>query len=255
MPRFFVPVDNISGELIEITGDDANHISRSLRMAAGEEITVCDMRGGEYRCVLESFEGGRVIARITDSRKVSAEPPCKIRLYQAYPKGDKLDVIVQKAVELGVYSITPFESERCVSRPDMKSAARKTERWQRIALEAAKQCGRGIIPSVNPPLSFDEMLTDASLADIPIFCYEGDGTDSLETILSQYKRKQCTDGDKDRHTPQISVVIGSEGGFSRLEADMAKNAGFYCAGLGKRILRCETASGFVLACISYEFEL
>lgn len=252
MPKFFVPGDQISGDKIEITGEDALHISRSLRMAAYDEIIVSDMRGSEFRCILETFYGGRVGARIVERYTVSTEPPAKITLYQAFPKGDKLDLIVQKAVELGVSAIVPFESERCISRPDRKAAERKVARLQRISLEAAKQCGRGIVPSVEPPLSFDRMLTSAAAAGIPLFCYEGEGTESLHLILSRFKRHL---GDPVGELPEISVVIGPEGGFGQSEVERAKEAGLFCAALGKRILRCETASIFVLACIAYEYEI
>lgn len=122
---FFVPIEQISGDRIEISGDDALHISRSLRMTTGEKIVVFDMRGGEYHCTLEAFETGRVVARIVERFAISAEPPGVITLYQAFAKGDKFDLIVQKGVELGVCKIVPFESERCVSKPDRRSVEKK----------------------------------------------------------------------------------------------------------------------------------
>ena len=157
-----------------------------------------------------------------------------------------MDVIVQKAVESGACAIVPFLSERCVSRPDEKSVEKKIARWQRIALEAAKQCGRGIIPAVRRPLTYAQMLEEASAASLPLFCYEGDGTASLREVLAAAD----TGG-----TRSISLVIGSEGGFSGDEAAAAVQHGFHLCGLGRRILRCESASGFALACIAYAFEL
>ena len=157
-----------------------------------------------------------------------------------------MDVIVQKAVESGACAIVPFLSERCVSRPDEKTVGKKLARWQRIALEAAKQCGRGIIPEVRRPLTYARMLDEASSASLPLFCYEGDGTSSLRAVLS------AADGGA---VQSVSLVIGSEGGFSGGEATAAAARGFRMCGLGRRILRCESASGFALACLAYAFEL
>ncbi len=246
MPRFFVPSANFDGDTVRITGDDARHIARALRMAVGETVTVCDMHGTTHTCVLEKITDDDSTARIVESVPSDTEPPCPITLYQAFPKGDKMDVIVQKAVESGACAIVPFLSERCVSRPDEKSAEKKVARWQRIALEAAKQCGRGIIPEVRRPLSYAQMLEEASVASLPLFCYEGDGTASLREVLAA--------ADAGR-VQSISLVIGSEGGFSGDEAAPAAQHGFHLCGLGRRILRCESASGFALACIVYAFEL
>ena len=157
-----------------------------------------------------------------------------------------MDAVVQKAVESGACAVVPFLSERCVSRPDDKSVEKKIARWQRIALEAAKQCGRGIIPEVRRPLSYAQMLEEAASASLPLFCYEGDGTASLRTVLSAADKASLQ---------SVSLVIGSEGGFSGDEAAAAAQHGFRMCGLGRRILRCESASGFALACIAYAFEL
>ena len=158
MPRFFVSSENIEQSSVCITGDDAWHIARSLRMAVGENITVCDSEGCVHECILEKITDSAVTASICKSFAAESESPVHITLYQALPKGDKMDVIVQKAVEMGACKIVPFFSERCVSRPDAKSLEKKCVRWQRIALEASKQCGRGTVPEIGAPLSFKEML-------------------------------------------------------------------------------------------------
>lgn len=246
MPRFFVPSADFDGDTVRITGDDARHIARALRMAVGETVTVCDMHGTTHTCVLEKITDDGSTARIVESVPSDTEPPHPITLYQAFPKGDKMDVIVQKAVESGACAIVPFLSERCVSRPDAKTVEKKRARWQRIALEAAKQCGRGIIPEVRRPLTYARMLDEASSASLPLFCYEGDGTSSLRAVLS------AADGGV---VQSVSLVIGSEGGFSGGEAAAAAARGFCMCGLGRRILRCESASGFALACLAYAFEL
>ena len=249
MPRFFVRQNQIDEGLVEILGDDAHHISRSLRMAVGEIITVSDMQRMEYECVLEQFLDDRVIARIISQRKADTEPCFSAHLFQALPKGEKLDYIIQKAVECGVYSITTFESERCIAKekdPDGKKLARR----QRISSEAAKQSGRGIVPEVNPTITYKRMLEMASGSDIVIFCYEGESTIPLGSFLKE-KLAQLKRVDE----ISISIVIGSEGGFSQKEAQMACECGMPLIGLGKRILRTETASGFVLASLVYELEL
>ena len=232
-------------------GDDAHHISRSLRMAVGEQIVVCDMQKNEYTCVLDEFLSDRVVANIVSEEKSDTEPPYCAELYQALPKGDKLDSIIQKAVECGVASITTFNSERCIAK-DNDGAEKKLVRRQRIALEAAKQSGRGIIPEVSPTVSFKEAISRAAKADIALFCYEGDATEPLNGVLSVKKRELIKSGINE---PKVSIVIGSEGGFSLSEVEFARQNGLVPVGLGKRILRTETASGFVLACLCYEMEL
>ncbi len=246
MPRFFVQSTQIENGTVTVLGDDAHHISRSLRMAAGEQITVCDMQHREYLCELAEFLPDCVRARVLSVTQSVAEPPVAITLYQALPKGDKLDSIIQKAVECGVCRIVPFESERCVMRAKPDAEQRKTERRQRIATEAAKQCGRGVLPEVKPTVSFSQMIDQASVSDTVLFCYEGDGTLPVGELLRAAPPQKGS---------ALSIVVGSEGGFSLAEAEQARANGFLMCGLGPRILRTETASGFVLGCISCLLEL
>lgn len=248
MPRFFVRQDRVFENTVSIIGEDAHHIARSLRMAVGDEITVCDMQGNEYTCEIKSFDEDReVVANILSRICASNEPLCYVTLYQALPKGDKLDTIIQKAVECGVSRIVPFQSERCVVRIKDDAEARKTERRQRISAEAAKQCGRSVIPQVEPSVTFAQALKEANdNGDVCLFCYEGDDTEPLGKVLR----------DMEGNFPKrISIFVGSEGGFSINEASSAREIGMKMIGLGKRILRTETASGFVLACIVFESEL
>ena len=250
MPRFFVQKEQISDGVVSIVGDDAHHISRALRMAAGECITVCDMQSFEYECELTDFLPDRVLAKVLTSRQSDTEPPYRAHIYQALPKGDKLDSIIQKAVECGAASITPFESERCVVKVKADAEIKKTERRQRIATEAAKQSGRSLLPTVSPTLSFAEAIKQAARADIPLLCYEGEDQRTLSAVLKEYKLHH-----KGGDIPEISIVIGSEGGFSLAEVKAAREAGLISVGLGKRILRTETASSFALSCLVYELEL
>lgn len=254
MPRFFVPKESIDLKCntVRIEDEDARHISRSLRMAAGEHITVCDGEGTAYDCELTEFLADSVICRILGACKQMTEPPFKAMVYQALPKGDKLDTVIQKSIECGAYSLTTFESEFCIAKEKADSVQRKLERRRRIALEAAKQCGRGIIPEIHPTVDFITAIKEAARADIPLFCYEGEGTVPLATLLRS--KKDVLDAGVGGY-PTISVVIGSEGGFSPEEAKFAKENGMLMAGLGGRILRSETVAGFVLACLVYELEL
>ena len=252
MPRFFVQRSAVSNGTIRIVGEDAHHISRSLRMAVGDEITVCDMQKNEYSCVLEVFDGESVVARILSEHPSDTEPPFEATVYQALPKGDKLDSIIQKSVECGVSRIVPFESERCVVRMKPEAEGKKTERRLRIAAEAAKQSGRGCLPDVSETVRFEAMVASAKKADLAIFCYEGDNTVPLGTALTSAQVKERL---RESKAPTISIVIGSEGGFSLSEVECARENGMLICGLGKRILRTETAAAFVLGCLVYEFEL
>ena len=249
MPRFFIRANQIEDGIVTLLGDDAHHISRSLRMAAGECITVCDMQKNEYECELTDFLPDRVLAKILETRKSDTEPPYYAHVFQALPKGDKLDSVIQKAVECGASEITTFESERCIVRAKGENESKKVERRQRIALEAAKQSGRGIVPAVNPTISFSEMCRRAAEADIALFCYEGDGTEPLPAALKKAIAKL------DKETPTVALIIGSEGGFSLAEAKAICDMGILPVGLGKRILRTETAASFALACLVCELEM
>ena len=244
MPRFFVPTENFDGESVKITGSDAFHIARSLRMAVGDEITVCDMQSREHTCRLEKIRDDECVCSIVSTNEGNTESPAEITLFMGYPKGDKLEFIVQKAVELGASRIVPFESSRCIKRPKAEKVEKQTARLSRIAEEAAKQCGRAKLPTVEAPISFNEALSRAKEDALALFCYEGDGTRSLKECLADagsYKK--------------ISVLVGPEGGFSMEEAEAAKNKGLLSANLGPRILRCETAPIYALSAISYAIEL
>lgn len=222
MPRFFIPP--VSGDQVTLTGEDALHISRSLRMREGDVITLSDGQGTDYEAELVET-GSEVVAHILSRRPCISEPRTKITLFQAMPKGDKMEFIVQKATELGVHVIQPILTSYCVSRPDAKSMKKKLERYQKIAKEAAGQSGRGIIPQIMPLLPLSKAVEQ--LPAKTIFFYEKGGI-RLPSIV----------------TPQdteIGVIVGSEGGFSPEEAELLAEKGAFTATLGARILRCETA--------------
>lgn len=244
MPRFFVDEGNIEDGFITVRGGDAFHIARSLRMAVGDALTVSDGRGTEYLCELVRIRDEECECRIKEKRQALTEPPVAVTLYMAYPKGDKLETVVQKAVELGASRIVPFEASRCIKKPKAEKADRQTERLLRIAHEAAKQCGRARLPEVAAPVSFAEMLKEARGAELALFCYEGERVTSLKAALEAA-------GD----VKSISVTVGCEGGFSPEEAELCRRAGLVSVSLGHRILRCETAPSYVLSAVSYRFEL
>ena len=213
-------------------------------MAVGDRITLSDGEGLDYSAVLEVIRDEECIARIEGLSESLTEPKTSITLYMAYPKGDKLETVIQKAVELGASRIVPFESSRCIKRPKADKVDEKTRRLAKIATEAAKQCGRGRLPEVCRPMTYTEMLAHAKEDDLALFCYEGEGTKNIRAILEE------------AHSPKtISVIVGSEGGFSPEEASAAQACGMIMTGLGERILRCETAPDYALSAISYQFEL
>lgn len=253
MPRFFVQPSDVRDGTVTLTGENARHASYSLRLAPGDRIRVCDQKTA-YLCEMISFDGETATAGVISSSPIDTEPPFVARLYQALPKGDKLDTVIQKAVECGVAEVIPFESSRCIVRAKPEAEARKIERRQRIAEEAAKQCGRGIIPTVKPTVTFAEALKAAESADLVLFCYEGSTVSPLPVLIEQAKPALDAALDTGR-TPEIAIFVGSEGGFSPEEAEAARSLGFAMTGLGKRILRTETASGFVLSCLIYALEL
>lgn len=234
MPRFFT--DKTESGTAYITGDDAKHIARSLRMKPGNELTVCDMNGSDFLCRILSVDKELVTLEIIEKTESISEPKTKLTIYQALPKGDKMELIIQKCVELGASKIVPIITERTVSRPDPASLIKKRDRMQRIALEAAKQSGRGMIPKIGEILSLSAAAEQFLSHDLSILFYENGG-DPLQDIL--------------RDERDIAVMIGSEGGFSSEEVDTLKNAGAKIATLGKRILRCETAPIAVTSIIMY----
>lgn len=244
MPRFFItnPDKSVSGEIITISGDDARHISRSLRMRPGEALDVSDFSGFEYKCEICGFSENEVKLKILEKRLCESEPSIKVRIFQALPKGDKLDTVIQKCTELGAYDFTPVLTSRCISRPDEKSSKKKCERWQKIAAEASKQCGRGIIPKVNEVLSFEAALKEMNECTLSLMCYECEDGYSIRRCI-------CENIDRLKDEATVAVFIGPEGGISTEEAKAAKESGTICVGLGKRILRTETAPLFALSAI------
>lgn len=225
MPRFFV--DSITDEkYATITGEDARHISRSLRMKKEDALTVT-CKGIDYSCIIKDISDEMVQLEVLFYNKCKSEPSIDLTLYQAVPKLDKLEMIIQKSVELGVNHIIPVLTRRCISRPSESDFAKKISRYQKIALEAAKQSGRGIIPDVQPIINYTTALDQMKGYDRSFMLYEQGGTRFSEADFQSAKT--------------ISVFVGSEGGFDESEVRQADEAGIKRIWLGDRILRCETA--------------
>lgn len=235
---WFFTDENITGNSYTLLGENAKHISKVLRMKLGEELTLVTPDKTQCECKISAFSDGAVTAEIISKKPCENEPDVFVTLYQALPKGDKMDYIVQKCTELGVSRIVPMITARCVSRPDEKSLKKKCERWQKIALGAAMQSRRGIVPQVCPCVSFAEAAELTKQNEKTIFFYEMGG-ESVKKIL--------TDSPK-----TIGMFIGSEGGFEQSEADLATANGGVAATLGKRILRAETAPLAALSIIMYQ---
>lgn len=231
--------DENESQQIFISGEDALHISKSLRMMPGEYLTVCDSNNYEYKCVISSINEKEVILSVCSRELSSSEASIKVILYQCLTKSDKFDSIIQKAVEIGVHKIVPVLSERCISRPDNNSIEKKIIRWQKISKEAAKQSGRAVIPKVSALLNFNEAIYEMSERKGSFICYEGDCAISLKQFLAQ------------NVLLDYCFMIGPEGGFSLKETENAKEKAIPLLTLGKRILRTETASSVVLSAMMY----
>lgn len=235
MPKFFTKSDYIFDKELKIVGEDVSHISKVLRMSAGDNIIVCDGEGNDYDAVITLISKTEVVAEITGKYVCDAEPCVNVTLYQALPKQGKMEYIIQKNTELGVNKIVPVYTKRCVVKP-----SDKTERWSKVAESAAKQCGRGIIPQVMPVITFEEAIKQMQEYDLALMPYECEEENGLKKVLQSSTYKN------------ISVFIGPEGGFDLKEVEAAINAGLKTVTLGKRILRTETAASAVLPIIMYE---
>lgn len=262
MPKFFIDKTELADGKATLTGERAQHITKSLRMNPGERVTLCDGCGTDHFCVIDSV-GKEVILTVEESRPCEAEPPYKAVVYQGLSKGDRFDTVVQKSVECGAFAIVPVQTERATVRLSKDDCDKKNVRWQRIAESAAEQCGRGIIPEMRRLMSFAEAVEAAKSADLALFCYENeDGVTLKERLLdfALYAGEHRSDFSGEGKLPEIAVIIGPEGGFSDKEAALARQAceespKFHSVSLGTRILRTESAAPFVLACISMALEL
>lgn len=268
MPKFFIDKNDIAGGRAVLTGEKAQHVTKSLRMSAGESLILCDGEGTDHYCVIESV-GKEVTLSVESSSPSAGEPPYRAVIYQGLSKGDRFDTVVQKSVECGAAAVVPVQTERATVRLSRDDCDKKNVRWQRIAESAAEQCGRGVVPKMQPLMSFAEAIEAAGKADLVLFCYENeDGVtlkDRLEEFAKNVEQKTCVPVEgscfnRERPIPEIAIIIGPEGGFSEREAEAAraaceKSSRFHSVSLGSRILRTESAAPFVLACISMALEM
>lgn len=244
MFHFFVLPENVSDKEIAIIGNDVNHIKNVLRMKVGERFVANDGNGASYCCAIREIYDDRIVADIEDGQLMSNELPVKLVLFQGLPKSDKLELIIQKGVELGVSEIYPVEMARCVVKLDDKKKKSKTARWQMISESAAKQSGRTVIPEIHEPVTFANALKIAENFDLLLVPYEC--ADSISAL--RYKL-ECV-----KPNMTIGIFIGPEGGYEESEIEKAKAAGGEIVSLGKRILRTETASIATLAICMFNIE-
>jgi 16S rRNA (uracil1498-N3)-methyltransferase len=244
MRRFFADPSQIGEDSIRITGQDVNHIKNVLRMKPGDELIISDGDKKEYTCAIDSIEGEAIVAKIFFAEEVGLELPNKIYLFQGLPKSDKMDLIVQKAVELGAWEIIPMATSRAVVKLDEKKAAKKQARWQQIAENAAKQSKRMHIPRIHQVCSFSQALAYAKECQVPLIPYElAKGMKETRKVIQNIMPGQS-----------IGVFIGPEGGFASEEIAMAMEQGVKPITLGKRILRTETAGLAILSVLMFHLE-
>ncbi len=239
IPRLFVPNGCTDGGELYISGADAKHVRNVLRLPVGGKITVCDGARTIYPGEIRSYTADGFYTLLGNGQPDTGEFPFSVTVYQCYPKGEKADLVVQKAVELGATEIVFVLSERCVARPDGRTMDKKLLRLQKIAEAAAAQSGRGILPNVRGLLSYSEACREAAAAACSFLCYEGSGTQPLRDILKSHA-----------DASSYAFLVGPEGGIAPQEMEEAVKVGLSLAGLGSRILRTETAPLFVLSAIN-----
>lgn len=243
MGRFFIEPWQLKDGFVTIIGQDAKHLAKVLRLGPGTEVEVFDGSGVDYLVKLVTVTLTESMGEILGQKRAATEPPLKINLVQALPKQGKMELIIQKCTELGIMAIYPIETQRTVVKLAADKSKEKTERWQKIAVEAVKQCGRSIIPQISPPQSLAVFLnTMASNQEIIMF-WEGETTQGLKKLLTKWESQA--------EKPELFIIIGPEGGFTAEEAEQVLKCGGHLATLGPRILRTETAGIAVLSSIMY----
>ena len=242
MYNFFVNSNQIQENVIKITDQDAKHIHSVLRMKKGEKIYVCDKNTKiKYLTILENIKREEVICKILQEAD-STEPSIEITLFQGLPKSDKMEYIIQKAVELGVYEITPVDMKNCIAK--LKDEDKKIDRWQAISESAAKQSKRNIIPKINRLININSLKEKLKDYDLAIIAYEDEEKTSIKQVIAENKNAK-----------KIAIIIGPEGGIEKSEVETLSLEGGKLASLGKRILRTETASLAMLSILTYEYDL
>ena len=248
MPKFFISNKDIKEDKIEISGDDTKHIKNVLRKKVGETLNLCNTDTLEdYLCEIINLQDKHIELKIIKKLEINSEPNTKVTIFQGLPKADKMELIIQKSVELGVYDIAPIEMKRCVVKLNEKDKIKKIERWQKISEVASKQSGRNRIPKVNPIISIQNVCQNITCYDIVIVAYEEEKEDTLKEELEKLKKSR-------KDNLNIAILIGPEGGIDPLEIKLLKENGAKIVTLGNRILRTETVALNILSIIMYEFE-
>ncbi|BBH21310.1 ribosomal RNA small subunit methyltransferase E [Paenibacillus baekrokdamisoli] len=252
MQRYFVTPEQLGESQVVLTGDDAHHIGRVMRMEAGDTIIISDGKERVAEAIISSVAVGRVEADISAWLPIDSEPRWSVTVAQSLPKGDKMELVIQKGTEIGAASFIPFQSERMIVQYDDKKEAKRLERWSKIAKEAAEQAHRSRIPAVESVMTWRKLIAALAAYDLALFCYEkegGIGGAGLRDAVRAYRENQ---GKSEAEQLKVLLIVGPEGGFTEREAAEAEAAGAIIVGLGKRILRTETAAMVGLACLMYE---
>lgn len=250
MPKFFVNQENIQDKKILILGEDVNHIKNVLRKSEGDTIEICNSQNGEnFLCKIEKIKQEKILCEIEKRLENTSEPNTYIHIYQGLPKADKMELIIQKSVELGVSEITPTNMSRCIAKINSKDEIKKIERWQKISEVAAKQSGRDIIPKVNKICKLSEIVQQCKEYDAIIMAYENEKENKIKNQVQELKKMQ-----KEKSKIKIAIIIGPEGGISAEEVEKAKEDGIKIITLGNRILRTETVALNMISIIMYELE-
>lgn len=248
MPKFFVNEEQIDENKIQIIGSDVNHIKNVLREKIGNKITICNTSTTQdYICEITKIQEESIHCNIIEKLETNVETNIKVTIFQGLPKSDKMELVIQKSVELGVYDITPVEMKRCVVKLNEKDKIKKIQRWQKISEVAAKQCGRGIIPKINDVVNIKNICNLCKEYDIVLLAYENEKENTIKQELKNIKKIS-------KDELKIGVIIGPEGGIDNSETKQLSEAGAKIITLGKRILRTETVALNVLSIIMYELE-
>ena len=245
MPRFFIKTEQIRDNEIIIIGEDVKHIKNVLRKQTGDSLEICNQQTGiTYKCQISDLQEDKILTNIIDKID-SEENKIKVDIYQGLPKSDKMELIIQKSIELGVNAIIPVEMKRCVVKLDLKSENKKIERWQKIAESAAKQSGRNFVPEIRNIVKIEEIAKLTNTYDSIIVCYENEKENYIKNELLKLKNKENV---------KIAVVIGPDGGLEEKDVEYLKQNGASVVTLGNRILRTETVALNLLSIIMYELE-
>lgn len=248
MPKFFVNKENIKDKKITITGENVNHIKNVLRKNIKDTLKICNAQSGEnFLCEIQEIKKDKILCEILENSKNTSEPKTYVHIYQGLPKSDKMELIIQKSVELGISEITPTNMKRCIVKLDSKDARKKVERWQKISEVAAKQSGRDIIPKINNLCNLNEIISKCKQYDVILLAYENEKENKLKNEIEALKKLE-------KERLKIAVIIGPEGGLDIEEVEQAKQNGVKIITLGKRILRTETVALNILSILMYELE-